>query len=79
MAYEKVKNEGGAIEGEKLLCADLYYEVGNYTYYYEKNVDTTELMLKECMKLNQEHEKALEILAEIYLNRGEFEESQRIC
>ena len=41
MAYEKVKNEGGAIDGEKLLCADLYYEVGNYTYYYEKNIDTT--------------------------------------
>lgn len=59
LAYEKIKNQGGSIDDEKLAYADLYFQVGNYTYHYEKNYDTTELMLKECLKLNQEHEKAL--------------------
>lgn len=45
------------------MYADLYFEVGKYTYTYEKNIEITELMMKECLKLNQEHEKALEILA----------------
>ena len=57
--YEKIKNEGGPVDEEKLIYADLYFEVGKYAYYYEKNVETTELMLKECLKLNPEHEKAL--------------------
>lgn len=53
LVYEKIKSEGGAVDDEKLAYADLYYEVGNYAYIYEKNIETTELMLKECLKLNQ--------------------------
>ena len=44
--YEKIKSEGGSVEEEKLVYADLYYEVGKYTYSYEKNIETTELMMK---------------------------------
>lgn len=36
--YDKVKSEGGAVDEEKLVYADLYYEVGKYAYTYEKNV-----------------------------------------
>ena len=53
MAYDKIKNDGGSTDDEKLAYADLYFEVGNYTYHHEKNTDTTEMMLKECLKLNQ--------------------------
>ena len=77
MVYEKIKSEGGAVDEEKLAYADLYYEVGKYAYNYEKNIETTEMMLKQCLKLNEEHEKAIEILAEIYLNNGNLEQSQR--
>ena len=59
LVYEKIKSEGGSVEEEKLVYADLYYEVGKYTYTYEKNIEITELMMKECLKLHQEHEKAL--------------------
>ena len=44
--YEKIKSEGGSVEEEKLVYGDLYYEVGKYTYSYEKNIETTELMMK---------------------------------
>ena len=63
LVYEKIKSEGGSTGDEKLAYADLYYEVGKYTHLYEKNDDTTILMMKECLKFNQEHEKALEILS----------------
>lgn len=63
LVYEKIKSDGGPIDEEKLYYADLYYEVGKYAYNYEKNIETTELMLKECLKLNEQHEKALEIMA----------------
>ena len=38
LVYEKIKSEGGSVDDEKLAYADLYYEVGKYTYYYEKNI-----------------------------------------
>lgn len=76
MVYEKIKSEGGSVDEERLIYADLYYEVGKYTFTHEKNIETTEIMMKECLKLNQEHEKALEVLAEIYLSQGSLEASQ---
>ena len=79
MVYEKVKSEGGSTDEEKLAYSELYYEVGKYTHQYEKNDETAILMMKECLKVNQEHEKALEILAEIYLSQGEYGNSQTIC
>ena len=39
--------------------ADLYYEIAKYSHDYEKNTDTTVLMLNQCLKINEEHEKAL--------------------
>lgn len=46
LVYEKIKSEGGSVDDEKVAYADLYFEVGKYTYSYEKNIETTELMLK---------------------------------
>ena len=34
-----------------LAYADLYYEIAKYSYDYEKNVDTTVLMLNQCLKI----------------------------
>lgn len=38
LVYDKIKNEGGPADEEKLIYADLYYEVGKYAYNYEKNI-----------------------------------------
>lgn len=53
LVYEKIKSEGGSVDDEKHNYAELYYEVGKYTYQYDKNNDTTESMMKECLKFNQ--------------------------
>jgi len=51
MLIEKLRSEGGAAEDERLAYADLYYEIAKYTHDYEKNTDTTILMLNQCLKI----------------------------
>ena len=47
---EKIRSEGGAAEEERLAEADIFFEIAKYTHEYEKNVDTTILMLNQCLK-----------------------------
>lgn len=34
LVYDKIKSEGGPADEQKLIYADLYYEVGKYAYNY---------------------------------------------
>ena len=38
LVYEKIKSEGGSVDDEKLAYSDLFFEVGKYSYDYEKNI-----------------------------------------
>ena len=52
---EKLRSEGGGAEDEQVNFANLYYEIAKYTHDYEKNIETTILMLTQCLKINEQH------------------------
>lgn len=79
MVIEKMRVEGASADEDKLLYADLYYEIARYVHDYEKNVETTISLLGQCLKINEEHEKALELLAELHLRQGNYERSEETC
>ena len=45
MVLDKLRSEGGHVEEERIVLADLYYEISQYTNAYEGNSETTIAML----------------------------------
>ena len=74
-----MRSEGGGAEDEQVNFANLYYEIAKYTHDYEKNIETTILMLTQCLKINEQHEKALELIADLEMKQGNLEKSENLC